>query len=119
MAGNRFGRLRGASRRRLGAMNRALVRRLLGWFFGMCRKREYRQCGYQWKDDDAGSAECVHVRIPPLLSCRGARAHDPCPRSPTPSALLLIGLAQFVPLQISKIEPICVTAWAAAAILAV
>jgi hypothetical protein len=30
-----------------------------------------------------------------------------------PSALLLIGLAQFVSLQISKIEPICVGAWAA------
>jgi hypothetical protein len=30
--------------------------------------------------------------------------------------LLLIGLAQFVPLQISKIEPICVAAWAAATI---
>jgi hypothetical protein len=31
--------------------------------------------------------------------------------------LLLIGLAQFVPLQISKIEPICVAAWAARTII--
>jgi hypothetical protein len=40
-----------------------------------------------------------------------------CLRCFTPSALLLVGLSQFVPLQISKIEPICVAAWAAATII--
>ena len=45
------------------------------------------------------------------------RKHGKYLRRYTPSSLLLIGLAQFVPLQISKIEPICVAAWAARTII--
>ncbi|MGZ3352659.1 MAG: hypothetical protein ACXU89_27365 [Xanthobacteraceae bacterium] len=41
------------------------------------------------------------------------RKHGRYLRRYTRSASLLIGLSQFVPLQISKIEPICVAAWAA------
>jgi hypothetical protein len=47
----------------------------------------------------------------------GFRKHGKYLRRYTPSSLLLIGLAHFVPLQISKIEPICVAAWAARTII--
>ena len=44
-------------------------------------------------------------------TCRGAQAHGP-------STPLLISRSPFVSLQISKIEPICVPAWAALTIIA-
>jgi hypothetical protein len=54
----------------------------------------------------------------PLVRHAVAPKRGPCLRCFTPSALLLMGLPRFVPLQISKIEPFCVAAWATADIVA-